>query len=119
MLRGWGGSRLLESYGIERQPVGERNVDASAHNYFALKSVEDASDLLADSERGAAQRAQVGAAIAKATHTEWETLGIHLGYRYEHSPHLRPGRHVRAARPSALLHAHHPAGASRAARMAG
>lgn len=86
MLRGWGGDSLLDSYEVERQPVGVRNVNASAHNYFALKSVEDASELLEDSARGQAQRAQVGAAIAEATHTEWETLGIHLGYRYEDSP---------------------------------
>lgn len=38
------------------------------------------------SATGDALRVEVGKAIAVATHTEWETLGIYLGYRYENSP---------------------------------
>lgn len=90
MLDGWGGEKLLESYGVERRPVGERNVNASAHNYFALKSVQDASRIDEPGPGGDAVRRQVGEAIAQATHTEWETLGIHLGYRYEGSPIIVP-----------------------------
>ena len=86
VLRGWGGDSLLESYSVERQPIGVRNVNASAGNYFALKSVQDCSAVNDESAGGQAVRQQVGEAIAAATHTEWETLGIHLGYRYENSP---------------------------------
>lgn len=86
LVNGWGGEGLLESYTIERQPVGVRNVNASAGNYFALKSVSDCSAIHDMSPEGEALRKQVGTAIAAATHTEWETLGIHLGYRYDNSP---------------------------------
>ncbi len=86
MLKGWGGLQLLESYDAERRPIGVRNVNASAHNYFALKSVTDCSAIYDETPEGEAVRASVGDAIAAATHTEWETLGIHLGYRYENSP---------------------------------
>jgi hypothetical protein len=86
MLQGWGGDALLDSYTAERQPVGVRNTNASAGNYFALKSVQNCSAVNDDSEIGAAVRREVGDVIATATGTEWETLGIHLGYRYENSP---------------------------------
>ena len=86
MINGWGGNQLLDSYVIERQPIGLRNVNASAHNYFALKSIADCSAIDETSATGDALRVEVGKAIAVATHTEWETLGIHLGYRYENSP---------------------------------
>lgn len=85
-LEGWGGGSLLDSYTTERQPIGVRNVNASAHNYFSLRSVSNADAILADGAAGDAARREVGDAIALATHTEWETLGIHLGYRYEDSP---------------------------------
>lgn len=85
-LEGWGGAGLLASYTLERQPIGVRNVNASAHNYFSLRSVSNAHAILADGPQGDAARREVGEAIALATHTEWETLGIHLGYRYENSP---------------------------------
>lgn len=86
MLKGWGGPALLDSYSTERLPIGVRNVNASAHNYFALKSVKDCAVIEESSAQGEALRSEVGDAIALATHTEWETLGIHLGYRYENSP---------------------------------
>ena len=86
MLRGWGGAELLPTYTAERQPIGVRNVNASAHNYFALKSANDYSSIHEPSSRGEASRLHVGQAIADATHTEWETLGVHLGARYEGSP---------------------------------
>ena len=89
-LKGWGGSSLLDSYSTERQPIGVRNAAASSHNYFALKSVTDCSLILDETPEGHSVRAEVGRAISSATETEWETLGVHLGYRYENSPIIVP-----------------------------
>lgn len=89
-LQGWGGRNLIKSYSIERQPIGVRNAVASSHNYFALKSVSDCSLIDDETPRGEAMRAEVGRAIASATQTEWETLGVHLGFRYEGSPIIVP-----------------------------
>ena len=89
-LQGWAGRNLLTSYSVERQPIGVRNAAASSHNYFALKSVSDCSLIDEETPRGDAIRAEVGQAIASATQIEWETLGVHLGYRYEASPIIVP-----------------------------
>ena len=55
-----------------------------------MKSVLDCSGILDETPEGDAVRARVGSAIVSATETEWETKGIHLGYRYEGSPILSP-----------------------------
>jgi hypothetical protein len=90
MLQGWGGPSLLSSYSVERQPIGVRNAAASSHNYFALKSVTECALINDETAEGEALRRKVGEAISSATQTEWETLGIHLGYRYENSPIIVP-----------------------------
>jgi 2-polyprenyl-6-methoxyphenol hydroxylase-like FAD-dependent oxidoreductase len=86
VLDGWAPSTLLQSYGPERQPIGERNVNASAHNYFAMTSASDCALVLDDGTEGDAARQRVAAQLPKATMTEWETKGLVLGYRYEDSP---------------------------------
>ncbi len=89
-IAGWGGKALLSTYSPERQPVAVRNCGASSHNYFALKSVTDCARILDESPVGEQARRSVGEAVTEATKTEWETLGLHLGYRYEGSPVLVP-----------------------------
>lgn len=86
VLQGWGDPALLESYTNERHPIAVRNSAASTHNYKQLKSVADCAGISDDTPEGDAVRRAVGAQITAATETEWETLGIHLGYRYEGSP---------------------------------
>lgn len=90
VLKGWGGPALLNSYEVERRPIAVRNSGASTHNYNQLKSVLDCSGILDETPEGDVVRARVGSAIVSATETEWETKGIHLGYRYEGSPILSP-----------------------------
>ena len=85
-IQGWGGSGLLESYGIERQPIGARNVAFATSNYFHLVSAPNCEDILQDSATGEAVRERIGRGIKAATMTEWETVGVNLGYRYENSP---------------------------------
>lgn len=41
VLKGWGGQKLLESYDIERRPVGERVSDAAMKNSYDLKKVAE------------------------------------------------------------------------------
>lgn len=89
-LEGWGGQALLDSYTTERKPIGERNAGASAGNYFAIKSVMDCSAVLDDTAQGESARHTIGRDITNAMRTEWEQLGVHLGYRYEGSPVVVP-----------------------------
>jgi len=87
-LQGWGGDRLLQSYTRERRPIAERNASVSTQNFNQLKSVVDCTGILDESPEGEAVRSRIGAQITEATKTEWETMGVHLGYRYEGSPIL-------------------------------
>jgi 2-polyprenyl-6-methoxyphenol hydroxylase-like FAD-dependent oxidoreductase len=86
MLRGWGGEGLLESYTVERRPVAQRNVREASANLGRMLSVTKNPLLLEEGPEGERVRAQVGAQIKQAMKNEWNTLGIHLGYRYRESP---------------------------------
>jgi 2-polyprenyl-6-methoxyphenol hydroxylase-like FAD-dependent oxidoreductase len=85
-LDGWGGEGLLDSYGIERQPIGTRNVTEASGNLRRMLSVPPHPDLLDDTAQGAVTRAKVGREFSETMRREWFTLGAHLGYRYENSP---------------------------------
>ena len=85
-IEGWGGEGLLDSYGIERQPIGTRNVTEASGNLRRMLSVPPHPDLLDDTAQGAATRAKVGREFSETMRREWFTLGAHLGYRYENSP---------------------------------
>ena len=85
-IEGWGGDRLLNSYGIERQPIGTRNVTEASGNLRRMLSVPPHPDLLDDTAQGAATREKVGREFSETMRREWFTLGAHLGYRYENSP---------------------------------
>jgi 2-polyprenyl-6-methoxyphenol hydroxylase-like FAD-dependent oxidoreductase len=86
VLEGWGGNRLLDSYGIERQPIGIRNVAEASRNLRRMLSVPPHPNLLDDTPQGAATREKVGREFSETMRHEWFTLGAHLGYRYEGSP---------------------------------
>jgi len=86
VLEGWGGDGLLDSYTIERQPIGTRNVTEASGNLRRMLSVGPHPDLLDDTAQGAATRQKVGREFSETMRREWHTLGIHLGYRYEGSP---------------------------------
>jgi 2-polyprenyl-6-methoxyphenol hydroxylase-like FAD-dependent oxidoreductase len=86
MLEGWGGAGLLDSYSVERQPVGARNVTEAGGNLRRMLSVPPHADILDATPQGAATREKVGREFSETMRREWHTLGIHLGYRYEGSP---------------------------------
>jgi 2-polyprenyl-6-methoxyphenol hydroxylase-like FAD-dependent oxidoreductase len=85
-IEGWGGDGLLDSYGIERQPIGTRNVTEASGNLRRMLSVPPHPNLLDDTPQGAATREKVGREFSETMRREWFTLGAHLGYRYEDSP---------------------------------
>ena len=87
VLDGWGGDALLDSYEAEQRPVVDRNALASTNNYdlwVGLKSM--CAHVLEDSEAGAQARRDVGRLLKESLRSEWECLGVMLGYRYEDSP---------------------------------
>lgn len=86
VLEGWGGPHLLASYDTERRPVGLRNVREASGNLQRMMSPGPNPALLDRTDEGARTRETVGRDLAEAMSREWNTLGIHLGYRYESSP---------------------------------
>jgi 2-polyprenyl-6-methoxyphenol hydroxylase-like FAD-dependent oxidoreductase len=85
-IEGWGGDRLLDSYSVERQPIGTRNATEASGNLRRMLSVPPHPDLLDETPQGAAAREKVGREFSETMRREWFTLGVHLGYRYEGSP---------------------------------
>lgn len=85
-LHGWGGQRLIESYGIERRPIAERNIGFSTQNFKAWMDTPSAARVLDDTPEGARTREQLGKRLRDSTRVEWESLGLQIGYRYENSP---------------------------------
>lgn len=110
-LAGWAGPRLLDSYEIERRPVGLRNVAEASGNLGRMRSPGRNEALLDPTPAGEALRAQLGREFTAAMTREWHTLGIHLGYRYDESPicvsdgtpvpALEPMTYTQTARPGA------------------
>jgi 2-polyprenyl-6-methoxyphenol hydroxylase-like FAD-dependent oxidoreductase len=87
MLEGWGGPRLMDSYDLERRPVGARAVRMATQFYKNSESFPKGSATLAeDSPRGEQLRREVGEQLVRAIGPEFRTVGLQLGYRYEDSP---------------------------------
>lgn len=82
----WGGAALLDSYSVERQPVGLRNVTEASDNLRRTVSPGRNAAICNDTPEGARVRAEVGREFAATMRGEWFTPGIHLGYRYAESP---------------------------------
>ena len=87
VLQGWGGTRLLGSYDLERRPVGLRNVRLATTIYLDNEGFIGAgADLEADGEETAHLRRQIGADLERIVGREFRTVGAQLGYRYDPSP---------------------------------
>jgi 2-polyprenyl-6-methoxyphenol hydroxylase-like FAD-dependent oxidoreductase len=87
MLRGWGGAHLLDSYYPEQKPIAKRNSDFSTRNFNAWVAAQgDCSLIFDESDAGAGARRAVGTRLKDTLTSEWQCLGVQLGYRYEGSP---------------------------------
>jgi 2-polyprenyl-6-methoxyphenol hydroxylase-like FAD-dependent oxidoreductase len=85
-LAGWGGTGLLDSYEIERHPVGVRNVGHASMTYDTDRTQNPHPEIALDTAAGAQARRQMGEAIVRTQTRKFITDGIALGYRYEPSP---------------------------------
>ncbi len=90
VLAGWGGERLLESYEVERRPIGVRNVEEAASNRAADGDLPSDPLLEAPGPEGDAARKRVSDTILATRWKEWNTVGVQLGYRYANSPVIVP-----------------------------
>ena len=89
-LKGWAGPHLLKTYEIERRPVGIRNITEAGSNLDRMVKPRPPLQAFQQGVEGEAARAEFGRSYTSAMRREWFTTGIHLGYRYEHSPVIVP-----------------------------
>jgi 2-polyprenyl-6-methoxyphenol hydroxylase-like FAD-dependent oxidoreductase len=89
LVRGWGGPKLLESYGTERRPVALRNVGEATGN-FGRYRLPDCTAIGDNSLEGSELRREVGRGILRSSTRQFLTDGIALGYRYDPSPLICP-----------------------------
>jgi len=90
LIHGWGGSKLLDSYFDERHPVAKRNLSFSTQNFKAWKSGFDCSLVEENSSESEKQRREFGEILKETTRVEWESTGLQLGHRYNHSKIIIP-----------------------------
>jgi 2-polyprenyl-6-methoxyphenol hydroxylase-like FAD-dependent oxidoreductase len=91
VLAGWGADALLDSYEIERAPIGESIAGQAvswALNVGALmaNAPGKVEDLEAGTDEGAAARAALDGQLRHDTLSEFECPGFQLGYAYRTSP---------------------------------
>jgi 2-polyprenyl-6-methoxyphenol hydroxylase-like FAD-dependent oxidoreductase len=86
VLQGWGGQTLLETYHVERHPVGIRNTLAALDLANAVGACPVPPEIEDDSIAGRSAREAVGAYLSSFGPREFNTLGVQLGASYAGSP---------------------------------
>jgi 2-polyprenyl-6-methoxyphenol hydroxylase-like FAD-dependent oxidoreductase len=91
-LHAWGGPALLDSYELERRPIGIRNVAASRRAAAGRRAWRAAWDpAIADfTPDGEAARVRLVEIAERQQRWSNDLLGIELGYRYDGSPLIEP-----------------------------
>lgn len=86
VINRWAPSDLLDTYELERRPVAQQTIDEAVRNMSSL-APELAAVLQADSDRQFEETRHAAAdAIRRAKDSEFHSLGLTLGYRYDNSP---------------------------------
>jgi 2-polyprenyl-6-methoxyphenol hydroxylase-like FAD-dependent oxidoreductase len=86
VLHGWGGPRLLESYEIERRPIGLRNTHLAKTMADRIGLFRASPALEEDSAAGAAERKAAGDYLLDHLQREFNIPGVTFGIRYDGSP---------------------------------
>lgn len=86
IVKGWAQPELLDSYEIERKPVGEQVSRAAKHLAENQLPPEIPPTLEADTGEGAELRAFVGAALVERDGAQFNPIGMNFGISYEKSP---------------------------------
>src|SRR6185437_11986577 len=123
MLQGWGRPGLLDSYELERRPVGLRNINQAYTGHADNRDRPSHPDIMKDTAEGAQARARMREQILASQPAMVLTDGIALGYRYDQSPIVvpdgtprRPTRSASTCRPRGRDRAHRMPGSPRPAR---
>jgi 2-polyprenyl-6-methoxyphenol hydroxylase-like FAD-dependent oxidoreductase len=89
MVQGWGGPRLLESYEAERRPIAFRNTGAAKALSRNIGATPVSPAIDQETPAGAAARREA-ADYLNGGSSEFASLGVQLGARYDGSPIVVP-----------------------------
>lgn len=89
-IEGWGGPGLLDTYEIERRPVGLRNISQAYTGHADNRDRPSHPEITKDTPEGARARARMKDQILNSQPAMVLTDGIALGYRYDPSPIVWP-----------------------------
>jgi 2-polyprenyl-6-methoxyphenol hydroxylase-like FAD-dependent oxidoreductase len=95
LVQAWGGPRLLDSYEIERKPVGYRNTGASRKYASRMHDANVPDDVELDGPIGdAARKVASELSYVRKNHfvrpEDQDAVGVQLGSRYDSSPIILP-----------------------------
>jgi hypothetical protein len=85
VLQGWGGARLVATYGEERRPAALRNTRIARGFADSVGKFAAHPQLEADSPEGEAARATAGAYLTDHARREFNIPGVTFGVRYDGS----------------------------------
>ena len=86
-VQGWAGPELFASYEAERKPMGETVARAAVGiNTDLMDAIAQADGIHDEGHFGDRARQQLGSTIAAANTTEFNSIGMQLGYYYDESP---------------------------------
>lgn len=88
VLRGWGGSKLLDAYEQERRQVGDRNIGASRYASLGRRKWRSMyrPNLRDNTPEGRQNRENLARVANEEQRKTNEMLGAEMGYRYVDSP---------------------------------
>lgn len=88
VLKGWGGEKLLESYDLERRPVGNRVSNSAMNNSYSMAKLAEVFTKLPPLAENSTQeqRFRRGETAYQTTFAQWNSYGVVLGQRYDESP---------------------------------
>ncbi len=90
VLDGWASPDILEAYTAERRPVAVRNSLAATKSYSYWVGKIDFSKVLVEGPEGIRARERIGKELSAGLSSEWNSLGVVMGYRFEGSPLIVP-----------------------------
>jgi 2-polyprenyl-6-methoxyphenol hydroxylase-like FAD-dependent oxidoreductase len=84
-IKGWAGAGLVESFEIERRPMGLRNAAFGVQCAAVMDGWQVPRDFEEDTKEALESRSLLGAQILKEDAAQYLTVGLQLGERYESS----------------------------------
>ncbi|WP_445374193.1 FAD-dependent oxidoreductase [Photorhabdus tasmaniensis] len=86
-INGWAGNGLMDSYESERRPIALRNTSAARFLTQRVSALSIPENLENADSAGDLARQKLGAEL-KTFRSQFSSIGVELGARYDNSPHI-------------------------------